>query len=196
MNSNTLRAILVISFGVLCSTLATSAAQVFTVNVPTPDTNIINSDSSRLVNTVGDVAGNSLFIFDHSRTVNIVGSPFSEYAGTQWVLVSGRGQILGARDFRSGSGIPIKIVFFSSRRILAQVDSGNGVFVEAFRPVNSQLVSEGLAVQMLLNNSVGEVTRETRQKPPEKFFDVAVSTNGKVTTIQRFDATRVRPLLN
>jgi hypothetical protein len=159
-------------------------AQVFDVDIP--PTTVINSDASSLRNTLGDAAGNTLYVVDHRLG--------GQLSGQQWVLVSGKGAILASREFGSGSAFPIRIAFFSSRRILAQVDSGNGVFVEGFRPVDGQLESEGILVA--LPEVVGDVTGEAANKLPAKFFDVSISTNGKLTSIQRFDVTKLRPAAN
>ncbi len=179
--------------GVLLGLGHQAQAQVFTVDIPPVDPVVINGDSSSLHNTLGDAAGNTLYVVEYHRTVDLGGGVTDRVvAGMQWVLVSRKGQIVATRDFGSGSGFPEREVFFSVRRILAQVDSGNGVFVEGFRPVAGRLESEGVLVA--LDGVTGRVTRQATQKPPERFFDVEISTDGMLTSIQRFDVRKLRPV--
>jgi hypothetical protein len=155
----------------------------------------VTSSESSLIATFGDAAGTTLYVISYTQVTAGPGFSVSNEVARQWIVVSGRGAILGTRTFISGSNFPTDIISFSRRRILARVDSGNGVFVEAFRPVENELVSEGLALELELDTEVGEVARESQQRPPQRFFDVVVSSNGKVTNIRRFDTKRVRPVL-
>lgn len=156
------------------------------------------SDSSSLIATLGDAAGNTLYVISHKRTVAGPGFTVVNEVARQWIMVSGRGTPLGKRTFRfDQSGFPSDVVFFSRQRILARTDSGNGVFIEAFRPTGTDLEPEGLAVGLEIESGSGsgKVASESLQRQPQRFFDIVVSDGGKVTSIRRFDSKKVRPEL-
>ncbi len=168
-------------------------AQRYDLSIPEPEI-VTNSGVSRLIATFGDAAGNTLYIISHTQVIAGPGFSVDTELAHQWVMVSGLGTILAARTFPRGSDFPTDIISFSRRRILARVGSGNSVFIEAFRPQAGELVSEGLALELALETEIGEVARESQQRPPQRFFDVVISNSGKVTNIRRFDTTKVKPV--
>lgn len=181
----------------IVSSAQETPGQRFIVPVDTdlPD---VNSDVSSLAATFGDAAGNTLYVVSHKQIVAVPGFSVDTEVARQWIMVSGRGQPLGKRTFLANlSGFPSDIVFFSRRRILARTDSGNGVFIEAFRPTGIDLEPEGLAVGLEIAGGSGDgaLASASLQRQPQRFFDVVVSSGGKVTSIRRFDSKKVKPEL-
>ena len=211
-------AFLIVSLGVFCLSRTDAGAQsataapnpVFTVSVPAVSTNTFTSTASFVSDVFGDTAGNTLYVLTHTAPdpAAVAPQPPIREVGIQWLLVPSRGQPLATTAFPTAiSGVPIKLVSFSSQRILAQVDEGNGVIVRAF---DRNLRSAGLAARVDLpappedpNAQIpatltvaAEVLEKAAQKPPAKFFDIAeTAADGKVVRIRRFDSTKLqRPI--
>jgi|GEM_PF-3118946 len=184
----------------LLATTASSFSQVFIVSLPPepvppgPSTGPL-TDSSELVEVFGDPAGNTLFII---RYLNSAGLGFAANPYDLWFLVSSKGDILASKFFQNqGSGKVIDIVSFSRQRVLAQVDEGNGVVIEAFRPEGGEFVSEGIVLEEDLDGAAfgAEVESYSVQKPQRKFLDVGFKGGGnKIFQIRRFDITKLKPV--
>lgn len=185
-----------IKFLPICFLLATalsSFSQVFIVPLP-PEPVGPTTDSSELIETLGDPAGNTLYVV---RYTNSVAPGLGQNPYDLWLLVSAKGTVLASKFFdNTGSGTVMGIVSFSLQRILAQVDEGNGVVIEAFRPESGEFVSEGF----VLNEDIGgaasgaDVESYSLQKPPRKFLDVGFKSNNKVFQIRRYAITKSKPL--
>lgn len=179
------RVIILLSISLLSR--AGASAQVFTLEVPPVDPATISSTRSFLLETHGDAAGNALYVIEHQALDQAAGN--FALAGRQWLLVSASGRLLASRDFRNGSGFPIKIVFFSLQRILARVDQGNGVTIAAFGR-NLRFSGEVLRRESR-RNTVVQLAHEASQVLPARFFDVTDTADDKLVRIRRFDSTEL-----
>ena len=181
-------------FGLLLVTLTSSFAQVFSIPLLTPEPVGSPTDASELIETFGDPAGNTLYVVKYT---NSAGSGFTANPYDLWLLVSSKGTVLASKFFQNfGSGTVIKIVSFTRQRILAQVDEGNGVVIQAFRPEGSDFVSEGIVLEDDVQGSASGVDVESSsvQKPPRKFLDVGFKSGNKVFQIRRYDITKLKPI--
>ena len=186
------------ALGLLLATSISSFSQVFVVPLPPepvppgPSTGPL-TDASELIETFGDPAGNTLFVVKYT---NSAGSGFTANPYDLWLLVSAKGTVLASKFFQNfGSGTVIKIVSFTRQRILAQVDDGNGVVIEAFRPEGGDFVSEGIVLEDDVQGSASgaDVESYSVQKPPRKFLDVGFKFGNKVFQIRRYDTTKLKP---
>lgn len=181
------------ALGLLLAMTISSFAQVFSVPLRTPEPAGSPTDASELIETFGDPAGNTLYIV---RYTNSAGAGFNANPYDLWMLVSSKGIPLASKFFQnSGSGTVIKIVSFTRQRILAQVDEGNGVVIEAFRPEGGDFVSEGIVLEDDVQGlaSGADVESYSVQKPPRKFLDVGFKSGNKVFQIRRYDITKLKP---
>ena len=172
-----------------------SSAQIFDIVLPPepvaagPSTEPL-SDASEVVATFGDAAGNTLFVIKYTKN-NGQDHPYD-----LWIMVDGRGRRLAEKFFfPRESDYPAEVLKFSRKRILARVDSGNGVFIDAFRPDGVEFVREG---SMLANEAGFEggeaysLLSYTAQKPPRRFFDAVLKRGDKVARIRRFNANQLQ----
>jgi len=186
------------AFGLLLATTISSFSQVFVVPLPPepvppgPSTGPL-TDASELIETFGDPAGNTLYVVKYTNSAG-AGSSANPY--DLWLLVSSKGAVLANKFFEnSGSGTVIKIVSFTRQRILAQVDEGNGIVIEAFRPEGGDFVSEGIVLEDDVEGSASgaDVESYSVQKPPRKFLDVGFKSGSKIFQIHRYDITKLKP---
>lgn len=189
-------------FGFLLITLAPSFAQeVFVIPLPPEPVPLVPStspvtDASELIETVGDPAGNTLYVIRYTNSTSAV-SGLLDNPYDLLLLVSAKGDVVAQRFFdNSGSGRFIRIISFTRQRILAEVDQGNGIEVEAFRPEAGDFVSEGFVLREDIGGAASDadVKAHSVQKPPRKFLDVGFKSNGKVFQIRRFDVTKLKPV--
>lgn len=169
---------------------AVSAQEVrplFVVEVPA--STITNSTSSGLADRIGDSAGNTLFVIDHVLTPTNSFGPGSSVAtplGKQFVLVASTGQILASEDFAFPSaGI---VHFFSPRKLLIQNISSR---IEEFRPIGGRLASTGV----VLTANGRSFSSQSPDTLPRKFIDAVSTTNGKVSRIERFNVSKLVPVV-
>lgn len=188
-------------FGLLLATTMSSFAQVFVVPlppepVPPGPSTVPAADASELIETVGDPAGNTLYVIRYTNsTAAVSGLPENPY--DLWVLVSAKGQVVAQRFFDNfGSGTIMRIISFSRQRVLAQVDNGSGIVIEAFRPEGRDFVSEGFVLREDIGGAASDadVKAHSLQKPPRKFLDVGFKSGRKVFQIRRFDVTKLKPV--
>lgn len=184
-------------FLTLCLLLATalsSFSQVFIVPLP-PEPVGPTTDSSELIETLGDPAGNTLYVIRYRNS--LAAGLVSENPYDLLLLVSAKGTVLASKFFdNTGTGTLMGIVSFSRQQILAQVDESSGVAIESFRPEGGELVSEGIVLEENVGGTASgaEVESYAVQKPPRKFLDVGFKSGGKVFQIRRYDIGRLNPI--
>jgi len=180
--------------GLLLVTLTSSFAQVFIVPLP-PEPAGSTTDGSELIETLGDPAGNTLYVIRYSNSLaagQVTANPYDLL-----LLVSAKGTVLASKFFdNTGTRTLIGIVSFSLRRVLAQVDESGGIAIEAFRPAGGNFVSEGFVLEDDVQGlaSGADVESYSVQKPPRKFLDVGFKTGNKVFQIRRYDITKLKPI--
>jgi len=178
----------------LLATALSSFSQVFIVPLP-PEPAGSTTDGSELIETLGDPAGNTLYVIRYSNSLAaglVTANPYDLL-----LLVSAKGTVLASRFFdNTGSGTLIGVVSFSLRRVLAQTDDSNGIAIQAFRPSGGQFVSDGFVLREDIEGAAAgaDVESYAVQKPPRRFLDVGFKSNGKIFQIRRYDTTKLKPI--
>ena len=177
------RSFFLVGFLALASRVgAQEARPAFTVEVPA--SSFTNADSSSLFERIGDAAGNTLYIINHSSTQTSPGAPSSALVGRQLLLVKSNGQLLASGDFPFPAATIVHS--FGLARLLVQNNSSQ---IEEIKPVRGTLTSTGIVLQ-----AAGRLfVSKDPDRLSNRFIDAVSKTNGKVSRIERFKLSTLIP---
>jgi len=183
------RSFLLIAFLVLVPRVgAQEARPAFTVEVPA--SSFTNANASSLAKRIGDAAGNTLYIIEHSLTQTIPGTQFtpsttfSTSVGRQLLLLKSSGQLLASGDFPFPAATIVRS--FGIKRLLVQ---NNSAQIEEIKPVQGTLTPTGVVLLA--------AGRSFESQDPDnlsnRFIDAVSKTNDKVFRIERFNVSTLIP---
>ena len=173
-------------FALACAAIVATPARavtpvVWTLTVPTPAT--ANVSSSTLSSITSDALGDAFVVISLTTSTNLGGIPMTFPAGSQLFLLNAKGKVVSKAEV---ADVEITPIYISAKRVIA---------VESNTIVQFAANAQGVLVRTVLNTQTqGEgLLPSDPQNENFKYLHSAVTANGLVTEVKRYQVTKLAP---